>query len=387
MAKIYKFDEKYADMFNRNLSSIIEKELLEKEVLIIYGARQVGKTTLLKKILQDKVSILLNCEKPSVSEVLESKDTARIKQLFGENKIVALDEAQKVFKIGEVLKLIYDDESFHCKLIATGSSSFDLAGKITEPLTGRNRKLKLLPISLSEIKEKNGWAWIEENLENLLVFGQYPAVLIASENRKEIVLDELASDYLYKDVLTHERIRNPSLLRKLLKTLALQVGSQVSTNELSGLLGIASQTVEKYLDLLEKNFVIYQLGTFSSNLRNEIKKSRKYYFYDLGIRNALINNFSPLNSRMDVGLLWENFCVNERMKQNIAIEKRVNYYFWRTYDGAEIDLIEESDGILELFEFKWRTKTKAKVPASFEDKYGKFELKIISKESAFVLLE
>lgn len=374
-------------MYQRNLSNIIEKELLEKEVLIIYGARQVGKTTMLKEILKNKESILLNCEKPSVSEILESKNTARIKQLFGENKIVALDEAQKVLNIGEVLKLIYDDETFHCKLIATGSSSFDLAGKITEPLTGRNRKLKLFPISLSEIKENDGWMWIEENLENLLVYGQYPAVLMASENRKEIVLDQLASDYLYKDILSHERVRNPSLLRKLLKAVALQVGSQVSVNELSGLLGIASQTVEKYLDLLEKNFVIYQLGTFSTNLRNELKKSRKYYFYDLGIRNALINNFSPLSSRLDVGLLWENFCVNERMKQNHANEKRVNYYFWRTYDGAEIDLIEESNGKLELFEFKWRSKSKVKIPASFESRYGKNEFNIVSKESAFLLLE
>jgi len=296
-------------MYQRNLSKIIEKELQEKEVLIIYGARQVGKTTILKNLLQDKESILLNCEKFSVSEILESKNLVRIKQLFGENKIVALDEAQKISKIGEVLKLIYDDETFHCKIIATGSSSFDLAGKIIEPLTGRNRKLKLYPISLSEIKGKDGWVWIEENLDSLLVFGQYPAVLMSAETRKEIVLDELASDYLYKDILAHERIRNPLLLRKLLKALALQVGSQVSVNELSGLLGIASQTVEKYLDLLEKNFVVYQLGTFSSNLRNELKKSRKYYFYDLGIRNALLNNFSPLSSRLDVGMLWENFCV------------------------------------------------------------------------------
>jgi len=374
-------------MYQRNLSKIIEKELQEKEVLIIYGARQVGKTTILKNLLQDKESILLNCEKFSVSEILESKNLVRIKQLFGENKIVALDEAQKISKIGEVLKLIYDDETFHCKIIATGSSSFDLAGKIIEPLTGRNRKLKLYPISLSEIKGKDGWVWIEENLDSLLVFGQYPAVLMSAETRKEIVLDELASDYLYKDILAHERIRNPLLLRKLLKALALQVGSQVSVNELSGLLGIASQTVEKYLDLLEKNFVVYQLGTFSSNLRNELKKSRKYYFYDLGIRNALLNNFSPLSSRLDVGMLWENFCVNERMKINCANEIRVNYYFWRTYDGAEIDLIEESNGVLELFEFKWRLKSNVKIPVSFEGKYGRKEFKVISRENAYLLLE
>ena len=373
-------------MYQRYLYKIIEKELQEKEVLILYGARQVGKTTLIKQVLEGRSSILLNCEKPVVSEILESKNVPRLKMLFGESKIVALDEAQKVQNIGEILKLIYDDDIFLCKLIATGSSSFDLAGQITEPLTGRNRKLKLFPVSLSEIKNKDGWLWVEDNMENLLVFGQYPAVLMAQENRKEILLEELSSDYLYKDILIHERIKNPSLLHKLLKALALQVGSQVSTNELSNLLGIASQTVEKYLDLLEKNFIVYQLGTFSTNLRNELKKSKKYNFYDLGIRNALINNFSPLDSRLDVGSLWENFCVNERMKQNSANGKRVNYYFWRTYDGAEIDLIEESNGKLELFEFKWKDTSRVKVPTSFEDKYGLNKFNVISKENAFLLL-
>lgn len=332
-------------------------------------------------------NILLNCEKPAVMEILSGKNRLRIKRLFGENKVVALDEAQKVPGIGEVLKLIYDDESFDCKLIATGSSSFELSGQITEPLTGRNRKLKLLPISLNEIRNKDGWLWVEENVENLLVYGQYPAVLMASENRKEILLEELTSDYLYQDILTLERLKNPLILNKLLKALAFQIGSQVSINELSGFLGIAAQTVAKYLDLLEKNFVIYPLGTYSTNLRNELKKSRKYFFYDLGIRNAIINNFAPLDSRQDVGQLWENFCVNERVKFNNALQKRVNYYFWRTYDGAEIDLIEESGGQLSLFEFKWRIKSKVKIPASFEKKYGKNELRVVSKENIYLLLE
>ncbi len=342
---------------------------------------------MVKSVIADEESILLNCEKPIVMEVLFSKNVVRIKRLFGDNKVVALDEAQKVPGIGEILKLIYDDESFDCKLIATGSSSFELSGQITEPLTGRNRKIKLLPISLNEIINKNGWLWIEENIENLLVYGQYPAVLMARENRKEILLEELTSDYLYHDILTLERLKNPILLNKLLKALAFQIGSQVSINELAGMLGIATQTVEKYLDLLEKNFVIYPLGTYSTNLRNELKKSRKYFFYDLGIRNAIINNYAPLDSRQDVGQLWENFCINERLKFNNANQKRVNYFFWRTYDGAEIDLIEESAGKLSLFEFKWRLKSKVKIPASFEKKYGKSELKIISKESAYLLIE
>ena len=374
-------------MFIRDLSKIVKNELQEKEVLIIYGARQVGKTTLVKTVLKKKNGILLNCEKPEVMEILSERNIARIKRLFGDNKIIALDEAQKVPAIGEVLKLIYDEESFDCKLIATGSSSFELSGKITEPLTGRNRKLKLLPVSLNEIRNKNGWLWIEENIEDLLIYGQYPAVLMVPENRKEILLEELTADYLYQDILTLERFKNPLLLNKLLKAIAFQVGSQVSINELSGFLGIAAQTVEKYLDLLEKSFVIYQLGTYSSNLRNELKKSRKYYFYDLGIRNAVINNFAPLDLRQDVGQLWENFCINERMKFHNANQKKVNYYFWRTYDGAEIDLIEESGGKLSLFEFKWRIKSKVKIPVSFAKKYGENRLNVVSKESMYLLAE
>ncbi len=374
-------------MFIRDLSKIVENELQEKEVLIIYGARQVGKTTLVKTVLKEKNGILLNCEKPEVMEILSERNVARIKRLFGDSKIIALDEAQKVPAIGEVLKLIYDEENFNCKLIATGSSSFELSGKITEPLTGRNRKLKLLPVSLNEIRNKDGWLWIEENIDDLLIYGQYPAVLMAPENRKEILLEELTADYLYQDILILERFKNPLLLNKLLKAIAFQVGSQVSINELSGLLGIAAQTVEKYLDLLEKSFVIYQLGTYSSNLRNELKKSRKYYFYDLGIRNAVINNFAPLDLRQDVGQLWENFCINERMKFHNANQKKVNYYFWRTYDGAEIDLIEESGRKLSLFEFKWRIKSKVKIPASFTAKYGEDRLSVVSKESMYLLAE
>lgn len=373
-------------MYPRELGKIIEDELREKEVLIIFGARQVGKTTLLKTILADKNSILLNCEKPVVNEILENKNIPRIKQLIGEKTIIVFDEAQKVHQIGELLKIIYDENSLAGKIIATGSSSFELAGKITEPLTGRNRKLKLLPVSLNEIKMKDGWLWVEENLESLLLFGQYPAVLTAPESRKEILLSELASDYLYKDILIHERIKNPTLLHKLLKALALQVGSEVSTNELSGLLGIASQTVTRYLDLLEKTFVIYQVGTFSSNLRNELKKSKKYFFYDLGIRNAILNNFPPLENRQDIGALWENFCINERIKNNNAMQKRINYYFWRTYDGAEIDLIEESSGKLETFEFKWKSKKHIKIPDSFEKKYGTNQLKTITKNNFFELI-
>ena len=199
------------------------------------------------------------------------------------------------------------------------------------------------------------------------------------------MLEELASDYLYKDILSLEKIRNPQFLKKLLKALAFQLGSEVSINELSVLLGVSFQTIERYLDLLEKCFVIYSLGTYSSNLRNEIKKGKKYYFYDLGIRNAIISNFNSLSVRQDVGQLWENFCINERKKRHISAS--VNYYFWRTYDGAEIDLIEEKPGGLSLFEFKWNPRKKATVPASFIQKYGEDQLNIISRQNFHSLLE
>ena len=374
-------------MYQREIQNIIDEELSEKEILIIYGARQIGKTTLIKKLLESRKSIVLNCESPSISEIIESRNISRIKELIGENDFVAFDEAQKVPLIGETLKLLYDDESVKYKIIVTGSSSLELAGKITEPLTGRNRKLILYPISLREIKNKEGWIWVEENLENLLIYGQYPGILTAREGRKQILLEELTSDYLYRDILSIEQLKNPSLLRKLLKALALQIGNQVSSNELAGLLGVSSRTIEKYLDLLEKCFVIYSLGTYSSNLRNEIKKGRKYYFVDLGIRNAVINNFNTLVQRQDIGQLWENFCINERIKHNSYNNIRVNYYFWRTYDGAELDLIEESGGKLLLSEFKWNENRKAKVPLSFIQKYGENDFTVIGRQNAYNLIE
>ena len=270
------------------------------------------------------------------------------------------------------------------KIIATGSSSFDLANKIIEPLTGRNIKFKLYPLSVNEIKQKNTWLWVMENLNNLLVFGSYPGIIDLNISDKQIKLPELASDYLFKDVLIHENIKNPALIRKLLKALALQIGSQVSTNELSNMLGVTRQTIEKYIYLLEKCFVIFSLPSFSSNLRNEMKKSRKFYFYDNGIRNAIINDFSLLQNRTDIGALWENYCISERIKIN---KPNTNVYFWRTYDGAEIDLIEEHNGKLTAFEFKWKKKRKIKIPESFSEKYGLNDLIIVTPTNLQDLLK
>jgi uncharacterized protein len=375
-------------MINRDLQAVLEKWMNEKEVIILYGPRQSGKTTLLGMLLNDNPdALLLNCERPDVADILESKNLARIKLIFGNKKIIALDEAQKIRDIGPLLKLIYDDASFAQKIIATGSSSFELSDRIVEPLTGRNVKFLLLPLSLNELSASNGWLWATENLESLLVFGNYPGLIYDPVDIRTKKLYELTSDYLFRDILIYENLRNSSLLRKLLKALALQVGSQVSHHELAGLLGVSSPTIEKYLDLLEKSFIIFPLPSFSRNLRNEIKKSKKYFFYDLGIRNALITNFSGLDTRTDSGAIWENFCILERLKHNMIHRPYARLYFWRTYDGAEIDLVEENEGRISLFEFKWKRKFKTRFPRSFEEKYPIQIKKVITRENINELLD
>ncbi len=357
-------------MYQREIIPAILKWLDKKEVIAIYGARQVGKTTLLEYMLKDMPgSRIISCDRPAAEEVLEDLNLTQIRQLFGSSKIIALDEAQNVKNIGRVLKIIYDDKSFNYKIIATGSSSFDLANKISEPLTGRNIKFKLFPLSVNEIQSKKDWLWIRENLEQLLIFGCYPEIIDLAYDEKIIKLEHLASDYLFKDILASERINNPGVLRKLLKALALQIGQIVSIGELSNLVGLSFPTVEKYIDLLEKTFVIFSLSTFSSNLRNEIKKSKKYYFWDLGIRNALIQSYGALSNRQDIGAMWENFCIVEKIKFNSNHQKHRSVYYWRTYDGAEIDLIEVENEKISAFEIKWNPKKIARLPKSFAEKY------------------
>lgn len=369
-------------MIKREIQESILKWLNRKEVIILYGPRQSGKTTLIQMILNDNPgALLLNCERPDLADILASKNLSSLKLIFGNKKIIVLDEAQKIQNIGSVLKLIYDDPTLDYKLIATGSSSFTLADKIIEPLTGRNVKFLLLPFSCSELSLDKGWLWVYENISSLLIYGNYPGLIDETGEMKLKKLYELTSDYLFQDILAYENLKNSSLLRKLLKALALQVGSQVSFNELSKLLGVSSKTIEKYLDLLEKSFIVFSLPSFSRNHRTEIKKSRKYYFYDLGIRNAVIANFTDIGSRTDIGAMWENFCVVERLKYNLVHQPFANLYFWRTYDGAEIDLVEEINGNLNLFEFKWSNKTRAGFPKSFEEIYQISSKNVITKQN------
>ncbi len=359
----------------------IEKRLFKGKVVIIYGARQVGKTMLVKKIFDkyNGAKIYLNCELLSVQQGLAVPEAEKLKSYLGNNKLVILDEAQKITNIGLILKILIDTYP-DIQIIATGSSSFDLANKINEPLTGRTWTFTLYPFSISEIKQQNSRFEIEAKLENILRFGFYPEVFFLPEDDARSRLDEISSNYLYKDILSFEGIKKSSIVVNLLQLLALQLGNEVSYSEIAKQLGVSRLTIQKYLDLLEQSFVIFTLRSFSRNLRKEISKSVKIYFYDLGIRNSLIQSFNRIKIRSDLGALWENFCVLERKKRNSNNNIFANYYFWRTYDQKEIDYIEERDGKLFAFEFKWNAGKK-KIPQEFLNVYNNSEFEIIDKEN------
>jgi predicted AAA+ superfamily ATPase len=368
-------------MYTRDLEKELLKWMDSREILIVYGARQVGKTTLMGMLTSKFRGVLsLNCEQPAVYDLLTGMDLARIRSVFGDNRIIVLDEAQVIGQAGSVLKLIYDAFPEY-KLIVTGSSSFNLMNKVSEPLTGRNIRFRLFPLSVSEMILKNQPIWMLEHLNEILVFGSYPGVIDLPEEKKIRKLEEITSDYLFKDILSFERLKSPPGLRNLIKALALQTGNLVSMHELSVRLGLTIPAVEKYIDLLEKTFVIFSLGAYASNLRNEIRKSRKFYFYDNGIRNAVINDFNQPENRNDMGALWENFCISERLKTNHLKIPPVNMFFWRTYDGAEIDLVEETNGRITAFECKWNSKKIASIPASFKSQYRTDQIIMLNPEN------
>ncbi len=373
-------------MYKRKISELFDIQLKRKEVILLFGARQTGKSTLLE-ILSQKYNDfkILNCEQSVISDTLTEMNIPKIIALFDGSEIIAFDEAQTIPEIGRVLKLLFDDKKIDTKFIATGSSSFELSNKTGEPLTGRNISFKLFPLSISEISEKKGWQFVLENLHELLIYGFYPGVIDLSTKEKRSKLLSLSNDYLFKDIFKFEQLRNPEVLRKLLKAIALQVGNLVSYQELASLIGVSKQTIERYLDLLEKSFIIFKLGSFSGNLRNELKKRHKYYFFDTGIRNAVINNFADLSSRVDTGALWENFCVAEIIKINSNKQIFSNFYFWRTYDGAEIDLVEEIDGKITAYEFKWSIKRKPAIPKSFAEKYNVVDYRVLTPGDLYLL--
>lgn len=358
-------------MIARLLENSIEEDLFKGKTIILYGARQVGKTTLVQSLLEKfgKDGRYLNCEILSVEQNLKDAEPEKLKAYLGNYKLLVLDEAQNIPNIGKILKVITDTLK-DIQIIATGSSSFDLANKTAEPMTGRVIHHTLYPLSTMEIKANEDWLGVDAKLDKLLRFGSYPEVYISNEEAGVNKLNELASSYLFKDLLKFEGIKKSSLLKNLVVSLALQLGSEVTYNELAGKLGVNSVTVQKYIDLLEQSFVVVKLNSFSRNIRNELSKAFKVYFYDNGIRNALINNFNPVSMRNDTGALWENFCVTERIKANEYTNRKVNSYFWRTYDQKEIDYVEDTGGVITGYEFKYSEKKKVKVPKVFAETYN-----------------
>lgn len=361
----------------------ISNHLQQGKVLIIYGARQVGKTTLVKLFLeQSEISHqFYTGDDLSFSSDFAKCELRIIEKMVSGIDLLVIDEAQKIENIGTALKLVVDHfpDKF---VIATGSSSFDLANSTDEPLTGRKNIITLYPISLKEILQTTTAYELDKQIENLLIYGSYPEVVSSGDIRqKENRITEIKNSYLIKDILEFQKLKRPNVILDLLKLIAFQTGNQVSTVELGKQLGLDKKTVQRYLDLLEKSFVLISLGGFSRNLRKEVSKMKMYYFMDLGIRNAVIANFNSLNLRNDVGQLWENFMLIERMKRNAYQSYSVNYYYWRTYEQKEIDLIEESSGNLKGFEFKWNPNRKVKSPKEWLDTYDNAEFKIISQEN------
>lgn len=350
------------------------------KAIIIIGARQVGKTTLLKDSLQGNDKVLwMNGDNLETRTLMANITVERYRSMLEDNKIVVVDEAQRIENIGLKCKLLTDNFP-DVQLIVTGSSSFDLANKINEPLTGRKWEYKLFPLSYSELAAHYGAMQEWQKLPIRLVYGSYPDVVCNPGNEREI-LNNITDSYLYKDVLIWERIKSPDKVLRLLQALAYQVGSEVSTSELSRLVELDRTTVEKYINLLEQSQVIFRIGAFSRNLRSEIKSGRKIYFYDNGIRNALIGNLSHLDARADVGALWENYMVSELLKKNSYGLTYARPYFWRTTQQQEIDYVEECDGRMKAYEFKWNPAKKAKVSKTFLSAYPDVEVQTINREN------
>ena len=364
-------------MITRTITESIARRLDTGKAILVVGARQVGKTTLLKQLLQGKDYLFLDADDPTTNSLLQQPSTEQIRAILGNYKYVFLDEAQRIPGIGLTLKII-TDQFKSVQLLVSGSSSFDLSNALNEPLTGRKWEYELFSISWEEYEQQIGFLKSEQQLENRLLYGFYPEVLNNPGDEREI-LKNLSASYLYRDILALSNIRKPDVLDKLLQALALQVGSEVNYNELAQLVGVNKSTVQNYIDLLEKSYIVFRLNSFSRNLRNEIKQNRKVYFYDNGIRNMIVGNFNPLNLRTDKGALWENFLVSERRKQNLYKSTFARMYFWRTKYQQEVDFVEEHNGVLTGFEFKWQAK-KVKLPESFMQAY-KAEAVVIDRNN------
>lgn len=356
-------------MIQRQIESGLKGDFGQGKVIVLLGARQVGKTTLMEALSHGTdPTLLLNCDDQDDVLMIEDKSSTELRDLLSPYQYVFIDEAQRVRNIGLTIKKIADLK-LATQVIVTGSSSLELANGIYEPATGRTIEYRLYPFSLAELANETSEREESRMLHQRLVYGCYPGVVTNSANAKR-TLAALTNDYLYKDILSYHGIKKPEVLQKLVRALALQLGSEVSYNELSRLLGVDKETIESYIGLLEKCFVVFRLDSFSRNLRNEIRKGKKVYFYDNGVRNAVISNFAPPELRTDMGALWENLMVSERVKRNRYHDSFAQLYFWRTHDQKEIDLIEEEDGMIQAFEFKWNLHAKSRVPQQFIDTYA-----------------
>ena len=368
-------------MIGRLINQSVAADFFQGKVIAVLGPRQVGKTTLLSQLsIPSTETLWLNCDNIDDSQVLEGQTTTGLQQLVGNKRYVVIDEAQRVKNIGLTLKMMADTFRDRVQVVVTGSSSLELSNQMYEPATGRIFEYRLYPFSLAELSQHYSVREERRLLEQRLIYGCYPEVVTHPDHAKRI-LTTIASNYLYKDLLSYNGIRKPEVLSRLLQALAMQVGEQVSYNELSRLIGIDRATVESYIDLLEKCFVIFRLPSYSGNLRTELRHNRKIYFYDNGIRNAILSNFAPLNLRTDAGALWENMMLSERVKHNAYRQSYAQIYFWRTQAQAEIDFVEIEDGAMQAFEFKFNPKKLPRAPKAFTDTYPEAVFQVITPDN------
>lgn len=368
-------------MIKRILEGKICEELGGQKAIIIMGARQVGKSTLLETLLSNRDDVMwMNGDDVDVQQLFREMSSTRIRSIIGSNKILVIDEAQRIPDIGLRLKLVTDQVK-SVQVIATGSSSFELANRVNEPLTGRKREFRMFPLTFNEMVAYGNLLDELRLIPHRMVYGYYPEV-VNNPGKERIVLKELSESYLYRDVLSLDGIGKPEKLVRLLQALAFQIGNQVSYSEIGRLVGLDSKTVERYVDIMEKSYIVFRLGSFSRNLRNELKSSRKIYFWDLGIRNAVIGNLSQIETRSDAGALWENFCIVERIKKLSYSGGFANSWFWRTQQQKEIDYLEEEDGMLKAFEFKWNErKSKTHCPVSFSQAYPNASFQVVTPDN------
>ena len=368
-------------MIKRLLRDLIEKRLYRNKAIIIVGPRQVGKTTLLRMLVADtqRKVLMWNCDEPDVRRKLTEPTSTELRVEIGDADLILIDEAQRVKNIGITLKLMIDNFP-EKQLVVTGSSAIELSNSINEPLTGRKYEYAMYPFSAEELINEFGAQDERRMLERRLVYGSYPEVVNNAGEEREVLTD-LVGSYLYKDIFSFQDVRKPEVIEQLLQALAFQIGSEVSFNELGRLLGLNSVTVQRYIDLLEKSFVVFHLRSFSRNVRSELKKSRKIYFWDNGVRNAIIGDFKTLGLRPDVGALWENYVISERLKHNAYSSFYGKSYFWRTQLQQEVDYVEDIDGALHAYEFKWSKTKQPRLTETFAKNYPNHTFEVVSPDN------